>query len=114
MSKIAKKTATAAKPAKVTRKASAPLTSSLVVSKDAPAAATLTAPPPPPAPAAVEPPARKGRGPNKQPVEDTESMGFRVPKAWAHEFRRYSFDRGTKYHETLIAAFEALKEKEAL
>ena len=92
------------------KKALTPLGAGLVVPKTAPAAMTLTAPPPvlPAAP-------KKGRGPAKQPkTEPTESMGFRVPVSWATEFRAYSFNRGTKLHTTLMAAFDALKEKETL
>ena len=103
------KAAAAPKASSPSRKATTPLGAGLVVAKSAPAAVTLTAPPP-----VLDASPKKGRGPNKQPVEPTESMGFRVPATWAREFRRYSFDRGTKYHETLMAAFEALKEKEAL
>ena len=92
------------------RKALTPLGASLVVPKTAPAAATLTAPPP-----VLATPPKKGRGPAKQPrTEPTESMGFRVPVSWATEFRAYSFNRGTKLHTTLMAAFDALKEKETL
>ena len=103
------KTVATPKAASPRRKATTPLGAGLVVAKTAPAAVTLTAPPP-----VLDAAPKKGRGPNKQPPEPTESMGFRVPAAWAKEFRRYSFDRGTKYHETLMAAFDALKEKEAL
>ena len=92
----------APKVAKAPRKAAAPLAAGLVVAKDAPAL-TLTAPPAP---------APKRR---KDAVEGpTESMGFRVPAAWAKEFRRYSFERGAKINATLMDAFEALKEKESL
>lgn len=91
------------------RRAPAPLDAGLVVPKGttppAPPPLTLTAPQP-------EPEAPKRR--RKDAVEGpTESMGFRVSVAWAKEFRRYSFERGTKMHQTLMDAFDALREKEA-
>jgi hypothetical protein len=59
-------------------------------------------------------PKRRARGPNKVPVEKKESFAFKVPVAWAKEFRRYSAERGTELYVTLFDAFEALKEKETL
>lgn len=91
------------------RKALTPLGAALVVSKSEPEAVTLTAPPP-----VLTASPKKGRGRAKNPPEPSESMGFRVPVAWANEFRTYSFNRGTKIYTTLMDAFAALKEKETL
>lgn len=94
----------APKPPRAPKKAPAPLAAGLVMAKDAPTALVLAAPAPPVL-----------KRPRKDAVEGpTESMGFRVPAQWAKEFRSYSFHRGTKLHQTLMDALEALKEKEAI
>ena len=77
--------------------------------KGAPAALTLTAPP-------AELPAAPGaRRPRKDArTEPSINLGFNVPVSFAKEFKAYSFERGSKNVECLIAALAALKEKEAL
>ena len=88
----------------------AALSAGLVVTKGADVVTTTTGAPQ--RSAEVAPAEADGRA--KKGKTEFAQLNFKLEPEWVKEFQTYAFNSGRKNNELLKAAFEALKEKEAL